>query len=371
MEIIQRNHCLLTNTEDIELIYSFKNFPIYMGCVDPNLPTNDLFCDMDWGCSKNSGSVQLMKLIDPNLLYQQHHNPGTVGKTWQHHHETFHNFIKEHGYSNVLEIGGASGTLVKHFLPESQPFTWTIVEPSDQKGIDDPRVKYAQGYFESYSFDNKFDTIVHSHVFEHVYDPLTFLKKVSELLSQGDNHYISLPNMRYWLEQGFTNTLMFEHTFYVDENVLEYLLNHSGFKILNKIIHPHSIFVHCVKDSQIEVITPKFDYIKELYLDYVTKLEADVAGIKQNIGDDSFFLFGAHIFSQVLINLGLRQEQIVFILDNDPKKQQHRLYGTNLIVKSPEILRGIDNPKVVLRGGVYTNEIKESILKVNSTVIFY
>jgi SAM-dependent methyltransferase len=371
MEIIKRSQCLLTGTEDIEPIYSFKKFPVYMGCVDPNLSNNDLFCDMEWGCSKSSGSVQLMNLIDPTLLYQEHHNPGTVGKTWQHHHETFYDFIKDNGYNTVLEIGGASGTLVKHFLPEVQPFTWTIVEPSNQTGINDPRVNYAQGYFETYPFDTKFDTIVHSHVFEHVYDPLIFLEKINNLLAQGGDHYISVPNMRYWLEQGFTNTLMFEHTFYLDENVLEYLLNHSGFKILDKIIQPHSIFVHCIKDSQIEVITPKFDYIKELYLGYVAELEIDVATINEKIGDHSFFLFGAHIFSQVLINLGLRQEQIAFILDNDLKKQEQRLYGTNLIVKSPNILHGINSPKVVLRGGVYTNEIKESILKVNPTVIFY
>jgi len=45
------------------------------------------------------------------------------------------------------------------------------------------------------------------------------------------------------------------------------------------------------------------------------------------------------------------------------------MYGTNSIVCSPKILQGLDSPIVVLRGGVYTGEIKESILKINPTAI--
>jgi len=57
-------------------------------------------------------------------------------------------------------------------------------------------------------------------------------------------------------------------------------------------------------------------------------------------------------------------------LDNDPKKKNRRLYRTNLKIESPEVLSGIDNPIVILRAGVYTEEISAQILKINPSTKF-
>lgn len=360
-----RNQCVLTGATDLTHLYTFKNFPIYVGCVDPNLPNEDLFCDMKWGYSPTSGSVQLLDLLDPNLLYREHHNPGTVGKIWQEHHKKFHDYISKHGYENVLEIGGASGCLLQHFLPHETEFTWTIVEPSDQKFTDDPRVQYIPEFFEECVFDKKYNTLVHSHLFEHVYDPIEFLIKANNLLEDGGKHYITMPNMKYWLSKGYTNTLLFEHTFYVDEDVLEYLLNKTGFEVMEKVIEPHSIFVYCRKNKHVPLRNMRFDLPRKLFAGYTKNLEKDLAGILEQIGNSNVYLFGGHIFSQVLLNLGLPENQIINILDNDPGKHDKRLYGSNLIVKSPKCLEGLDEPIIILRGGTYTEEIKESLLAIN------
>lgn len=39
-----------------------------------------------------------------------------------------------------------------------------------------------------------------------------------------------------------------------------------------------------------------------------------------------------------------------------------RLYGSNLKVKSPEILKKYKNPVAILKAGIYNNEIKKQIL---------
>ena len=52
-------------------------------------------------------------------------------------------------------------------------------------------------------------------------------------------------------------------------------------------------------------------------------------------------------------------------------KENKRLYGTNLKVKSPQILKKEEAPLVILKCGVYNNEIKNQIIKnINSKVIF-
>ena len=69
--------------------------------------------------------------------------------------------------------------------------------------------------------------------------------------------------------------------------------------------------------------------------------------------------------------MGINKNQIINILDNDFNKQEKRMYGTNITVKSPQILKNIDKPIIVLRTGIYDNEIKEKILQINSSSIFY
>jgi hypothetical protein len=370
MEIIKRNQCLITGNTDIEHIYTFKRFPIYMGCTEDLDSSSDLFADMKWGCSQSSGNVQLMELIKPDILYSQHHNSGTVGEIWRQHHKKFYEFISSHGCSNALEIGGATGSLANLFLENQQDIKWTVIEPSLKLSIDDPRITCIQGFFEDYNFNSTYDAVVHSHLFEHVYDPVKFLTKIRNLLNTGDSQFIALPNMQHWLAEGYNSTLTFEHTYYVDELVIESLLTLAGFVITDKVVEHHSIFIKCIKVGGVSAPMYRLDYVKGAFLNYIDKMEKDVADINAHIKDNKIYLFGAHIFSQTLLNLGIDETQVLNILDNDPKKQDKRLYGTDLIVKSPSCLEGLDHPIVVVRSGVYTDEIKAGISKINSTAVF-
>ncbi|MBA3035772.1 MAG: methyltransferase, partial [Desulfobacterium sp.] len=77
MELIERNHCVISGNEDLELLYSFKDFPVFMGCVDQP-PEEDLKTDMNWWISKSTGSIQLNPLLPLDILYQEQH-AGSVG----------------------------------------------------------------------------------------------------------------------------------------------------------------------------------------------------------------------------------------------------------------------------------------------------
>ena len=87
--------------------------------------------------------------------------------------------------------------------------------------------------------------------------------------------------------------------------------------------------------------------------------------------EQSIYLFGAHVFAQYLIEFGLDTSRIVCLLDNDINKQGKRLYGTNMMVKSPKVLTDIKNPIIILKAGVYDDEIKRDILEnINKDVKF-
>ena len=59
--------------------------------------------------------------------------------------------------------------------------------------------------------------------------------------------------------------------------------------------------------------------------------------------------------------MGLNKDKIVCLLDNDSKKQGRRLYGTKFKVASPKILAEVKDPIVILKAGVYNDEIKKDI----------
>lgn len=368
--MIVRDKCILSKKSDLEHVYTFKNFPIFSGCVNTNFE-EDLFFDMVWKCSKSSGIVQLGELVPLDILYKNHHNSGTIGKIWHKHHKDFSDFIKTKKYNNVLEIGGATGSLFKNFKYLSNPFTWNVLEPSGVFNQSDPRVNIISDYLETYDFENlKFDTIIHSHVIEHIYDPILFLNKINNLITDEGHQFISFPNIPEWINKGYSNALFFEHTYYIDENIIENLLNRTGFRVVDVFKNEHSIFVSSIKCKK----SVKEFYHKTCLSDfdnYIFNLKNNINKILNFVDEDKIYLFGAHIFSQIILNGGLDENSVVCILDNDKNKWNKRLYGTNLMVKDPKILSDIKNPKVVVNAGIYTKEIKNELINnVNNSIIF-
>jgi predicted SAM-dependent methyltransferase len=248
---VNRKYCVIDNTASIKPFFKFQNFPIKMGCTN-SPPDKDIFFDMDWGVSEN-GIVQLTSMIPLDILYNDSHNPGTIGATWKKHHDDLSSFIqKRFNASNVLEIGAASGLLVDRFIELENNFNWDIIEPSDQDYID-PRINHHKLIFEDFENTKLYDTVIHSHLLEHIYNPIEFLLKVNSVMTEGGKQFISVPNLPYYLNEGFSNALNFEHTFFYNLDILRNLLNSCGFEILAKVEGNHSIFIETKKLNQLVV----------------------------------------------------------------------------------------------------------------------
>ena len=180
--------------------------------------------------------------------------------------------------------------------------------------------------------------------------------------------------MRPMIENNQGNAMNFEHPFYYDEKLVETILKYNGFRVLKKkfYLKNHSIIYETKKNKNII----RFDYEnfnenKILFLNLYNSWLKDVKKISSVCQkNEKVYLFGAHIFSQILIFNGLNENKVEYILDNDPDKIGNYLYGTNLLVKSPSILKNIKNAKVVLRVGGYKTEIESQIKKINKSVIF-
>ena len=222
------------------------------------------------------------------------------------------------------------------------------------------------------------DTIVFSQVLEHAYDPQSFLSKAASLLPLGGKLIFAYPNLELWLRRKYTNALNFEHTMLLTDYHVDYLLARNGLHIINKTFHlGHSIFYAVEKrGGKITAQMPpsKFSEYKEIFMEFINYHICTVKELNKMIdaSDGPIYLFGAHIFSQYLLCFGLNQTKIEAILDNSKAKQGKRLYGTRFFVQSPCVLRDQDKPIVILKAGIYNEEIKKNIVSnANKNVIFW
>jgi 2-polyprenyl-3-methyl-5-hydroxy-6-metoxy-1,4-benzoquinol methylase len=369
---INRNKCIVTGNSDLLHLFTFNNFPVFMGCVDTTDSSKDLRADMSWWISKKSGMIQMNPVPSLESIYPSSHGSGTVGGIWKSHHEELSKFILKNAGAEILEIGGGHGQLANIFLSSNKNSTWTLVDPNPSC-LSTSRLKVIKGFFPIES-SKKFDTIVHSHLFEHMINPLDFCNKIYSDLKPDGKIIFSIPNLGAMLERKYTNILNFEHSFLLNEYFVNYFLEASGFKIIQKeyFLEDHSIFYVAQMKKNIEPFHLESQFIKnhnlfKNYIDFHLNLISDINN-RIELTNSNIYLFGAHVITQYLISFGIRSDKIKCILDNDLTKMNKRLNGTNLYVKSPTEIKNDINPVVILRAGAFQEEISNQLLEINKSV---
>jgi len=336
---------------------------------------SDIFMDQDWAICENCSCLQLTNLVPLEILYSVNHSVEAVGKIWQTHHEEFAKTIVRESPVSICEIGGSHGYLagiITHRLPEIK---YLMIEPSPT--FHNERIEIVKGFFEDHSERVLgFDSIIHSHVLEHLYEPLKFMAELNKYMTQSASVHMSIPNINALLLKFGSNALNFEHTYCLTPENLSFMAGKTGFKIVNVENYiDHSFFVTLKKaekyQSQIQEIKVKneisirnFDFLWNGLGEFVERTKSRI----NNKSGVSTYIFGAHVFSQSLFHLGLSQCSIEGILDNAAAKIGKRLYGTPYEVFHPENIRNLRKVRVILKAASYQSEIKKQLLELNGNV---
>jgi 2-polyprenyl-3-methyl-5-hydroxy-6-metoxy-1,4-benzoquinol methylase len=342
-----------------------------MGVTDKSTE-EDLFFDQNWGVCANCGLLQLLDLLPLDILYSENHSTEAVGETWNSHHDEFANFISATTKQKILEIGGAHGELARRLFRMQSDLEYTFVEPSPGKLPD--KCQVVIGYIENHlDLVSMSDSVVHSHVLEHIYTPTKFIDEVASRMKLDSKMFISYPNIEQLLLTGGTNSLNFEHTYFLTPNQLEVMCLNAGLELTRAArFRNHSFFWELTKTESnrstlripnIESKNSLFESLWESLSDFV-----EVCNLKIEHSEIPTYIFGAHIFSQGLITLGLQDKCIDGILDNAVEKQNKRLYGTNLQVFNPDKIANLPSVRVILRATHYQDEIKHQLKSINPSV---
>ena len=372
-----RKNDVVSGASDLEHLKTYYNVPVFQGCTDED-PSTDEFADLEFAISRGSGMIQLRQLLPLDKVYHKSHFSGTVGKLWSDHHSKFCDFVQKYSSKKILEIGGGHGTLSSHYLSKYPDADWTIIDPLTTLP-EGSKAKVINEFFSDKTvIDPDVDTITHSHFLEHVYEPSLFFDHLSTL-AVGTHMIFSVPNIeKHFGELNYASAITFEHTYMCSEPYIEYWLKKSGYALIEKQLfgENHSIFFAALKikttsdvDMSVNRCPDKYSSNLESAAEYFYYYENLIWRLNDSLHHRNYYMFGANPPTQFLISQGLRSRPR-YVLDNDVNKQGKRLYGTELEVKSPEILRDIDAPVVVLPPGPYSQEIISDILRINPTTLF-
>ena len=383
---ILRKNCVICNRklpgDEAGELYTLPKVPIHMGVVEERATEGYIWTVQDqvWTCCYACDCVQLKYLIPLEVLYKNSHNSGKIGPSWENHHTKFSQFIIENasGAKSIVEIGAGNGIL-RRLLSQHFPNTkYIIIDPtmtSDQDAFGDKCIiiNSLLSDINTSIINFNVDLIVHSHTLEHFYDPISALNQMYDMLSNDGYMIFSVPMIDKMLEDGHTNALNFEHTYSISIPSLTKMLKSSYFSqsdIIWEIDNQNYNIFACVQKKKGGVIHNFYNYVKNL-----EKLCVDIGDQIQKLNAVSprprpVYLFGAHVFSQTLLNMGLSEtvSDIVGILDNDKDKQGKILYGTLYKVWNPNILSGISDPIVIVNAGRYTPEIIAQLEEINEFV---
>ena len=368
--------CAITGSKRFIKIFKLSKFPIFMGVKNnkERIERENLV----FFINKDSGSVQINPKVKLNKLYKKSHGYGTAGKVWKQHHEFFFNFIKKKLNGKILEIGAGNNSIAQKLNNFSKIEALYSIGKNIIQKKKNKKIIVINDFFSDQiikkKLDFKINIVVHSHFFEHVYDPNKFLRQVHNILSDNGYQCFSIPNMPQMLKSYQANAVNFEHPFYYDKEMIKKILLTNGFKIVvtKNFLKNHSIMyitkkINSFKKQKYSKFQTNKKIFSKLYQSWIND-KSKIQNYQKN--KKNIFFFGAHIFSQVILHLIKDKKNIIGVLDNDKDKIDKFLYGFNLKVFSPRVLLKYSNPYVYMRVGAYSKEIKKQILSINKATKF-
>ncbi|MCZ4491927.1 MAG: hypothetical protein JWP53_858 [Conexibacter sp.] len=359
-----RDACAACGSGPLRPALELLRVPVHMGCTDQP-PGEDAFADQRWAGCERCGCLQLADLAPLELVYQAQHN-GAVGGVWGRHHDALVTLLAGHAPRQVVEVGGASGALARRYVAAHATEAWTVVEPNPTFVAQEP-VRLVTAFVEDAGETVRAaDTIVHSHLLEHLYRPRAFLRTMREQAQPGTLMVASVPDLVALLDRSGANALNFEHTYFFGIPTLLWMLQDAGFELeALRRFERHSIFVAAVADGRPGRAGEPPCAVEgaRAFARFVAAARRDAAELAARAAEfeGPVFLFGGHVFSQFLLGCGFPEARVAAVLDNDPTKQGLRLYGTDLTVRAPGVLAQEGGAAVIVRAAHYTAEITQQL----------
>lgn len=323
-----RHNCVVCDNELLTNIATFSEFPtmaISKNGIEDSFYTKQIaMCDV-------CGCAQLRNLVDPQLLYSPLYTNITFSPVWKHHNLAFAQFIFDNSESKqFMEIGANTGALYGILNSKITEIDYSVLDMYKHDDLP-TNIPFYQGNCESFEFDPD-KSLILSHVFEHLYNPIKFLENVRKYGVK--TLYIAIPNFDRLLEERSIILLHSQHTFFCGKQYIDYLFSKYGYFNAQTFVYDGAFNSYMLKyeiGKDIPLILPDIDRSAILDL-YVGKMDA----LRTKNIIEKGYLMPSGIYGQFNYYHISNKSQILGFLDNNEARHGQRLYGTDKYVFLPQ-----------------------------------
>ncbi|NBJ97511.1 methyltransferase domain-containing protein [bacterium 1xD8-48] len=366
---VEMKTCRCCGKKELQLLIDFGMQPVAHRLLDSKEQEDDFTHPLCLYYCENCGFVQIDNPIAPEQLYTQYNYCFSGWKKQPHIPAEIELLNRHIGNKdiNILEIGCNDGVFLdplrkagyKNVIGiEANPYAAKVAEGVGFKILNVMfNKRSAEEIQEQY---NGFDMVIMRQVVEHIEDLRGLFESLDLILNGEKLLFIEVPDFGEALRSGDCSTIWEEHPNYFTYNILEFLLNTKGYKVLEKDFYDFSGGAICVlaKKEKTAIANVKKDMtaynnFANVVNNYAVKLKSALRNAHEK--GIKVFLYGTGARACTLIN-GLGIEEIDCAIDDQKEKQNHYMPGSHLPILSLEKVSDSADKKVFLLAVNHENE---------------
>lgn len=150
--------------------------------------------------------------------------------------------LKDHtsSFNRVMDLGAGNGDNIRYLMSRFPEMNAYAIESSLEciKTLEANNITVVSDDIDSNwgeMIHDKLDLVIMRHVFEHMLDPLSTLKKIKQSLQPNGLVYIAVPNSMKIKESVLDSFFRAVHTFYYSPLSITNLLHLGGFEVLSLV----------------------------------------------------------------------------------------------------------------------------------------
>jgi len=362
------------DSEIIPLI-EMRGLPVHCNVLWPtreaaiDAPRGDINLVYLAGCGHTYNST-----FDPSLMEytQEYENSLHFSPRFQEYAtalaEDLVNKYDLHG-KDIVEIGAGKGDFLIMLCEPHGNRGWGY-DPSyvPEAGYTAPNVTFVQDFYSEKYTHQRADLIVCRHVLEHIEDPDAFIAQVRRAVGeQRSVVFFEVPNSLWTLRQGGIWDIIYEHCSYYSPFSLAHLFRKHGFRVLavNEVFGGQFLTIEAVPDdgassppdetAELGALTADARAFAEHYRakrdEWQSRLRKLAAAGKHGV------VWGAGSKGVTFLNAMKAGDEIVAIVDINPRKQGKYVPGTGQPIISPDRLVELRPDFAIIMNANYRDEI--------------
>ncbi|KZB62917.1 SAM-dependent methyltransferase [Thalassospira lucentensis] len=313
--------------------------------------------------------VQVDDVVPPSDIFSDYAYFSSYSTSWVEHAREYCQQAKDRlslgGQSLVVEVASNDGYLLQHFVGAGVPVLG--VEPAANVAVEAEKrgVRSLVAFFGKETAEKIIvqyghaDLTTANNVLAHVPDINDFVSGFAVVLKDSGVSTFEFPHLLNLLEKTQFDTIYHEHFSYLSLYAVERCFEQNGLKVFDVEelpTHGGSLRVWAQKTSGtrpetvgLKAVRAKEDAAGIATLDCYDGFEQKVIKIRDdliafinqaNANGKKVAAYGAAAKGNTILNYcGIMSDQIAFVVDANPHKQNTLLPGSRIPVRSPEALR--------------------------------